>query len=162
MYIRKKKMLPHNADKSLKALLEMPYNIKCLCERCTHMQKMQKDAHTQTHTHTHTVQDDRGDGQCCLAEIFWEEKCLESAFVEPYSLLLSRLTVLMSHGILNEWQYPFIVRFLISTKVACQQRYLVVAWPGAHAKLLPSWCKFCVHHKTMHQFTVPLHSKPHR
>ena len=29
-----------------------------------------KDTHTHTHTHTHTVQTDRGDGQCCLAEIF--------------------------------------------------------------------------------------------
>ena len=32
------------------------------------------------HTHTRTVQTDRGDGQCCLAEIFGEEKCLEFAF----------------------------------------------------------------------------------
>ena len=43
-----------------------------------------KDAHThartRTHAHTHTVQNDRGDGQCCLAEIFSEEKCLEFAF----------------------------------------------------------------------------------
>ena len=31
-------------------------------------------------THTRTVQTDRGDGQCCLAEIFGEEKCLEFAF----------------------------------------------------------------------------------
>ena len=36
--------------------------------------------HTHTHTHTHTVQTDRGDTQCCLAEIFWEEKCPEFAF----------------------------------------------------------------------------------
>ena len=59
-----------------------------------------KDAHTHTHTHTHTNQPacththnpppppththththiyilDRGEGQCCLTEIFWEEKCL--------------------------------------------------------------------------------------
>ena len=29
-----------------------------------------------------------------------------------------------------------------------------------HMKLLPSRCKFCVHHTTMHQFTLPLYSKP--
>ena len=48
MYIRKKKMLTHNVDKSLKALLEMPYisyNIKCTCKRC-------KKTHTHKHTHT--------------------------------------------------------------------------------------------------------------
>ena len=28
--------------------------------------------------------------------------------------------------------------------------------------MLPSRRKFCVHHSTMHQFTVSLHSKPHR
>ena len=43
-----------------------------------------------THTHTHmracmrtppqTVQTDMGGGQCCLAEIFWAEECLEFAF----------------------------------------------------------------------------------
>ena len=36
--------------------------------------------HTHTHTHTHTVQTDRGDGQCCLVEIFREDKCPEFAF----------------------------------------------------------------------------------
>ena len=35
--------------------------------------------HTRTHTRTHTIQTDRGEGQCCLTEIFWEEKCLEFA-----------------------------------------------------------------------------------
>ena len=30
--------------------------------------------------HPHTVQTDRGEGQCCLTEIFSEEKCLEFAF----------------------------------------------------------------------------------
>ena len=38
------------------------------------MQKMH------AHTHTHIVQTDGVKGQCCLAEIFWEEKCLEFAF----------------------------------------------------------------------------------
>ena len=36
--------------------------------------------HVRTHTHTHMVQIDRGEGQCCLTEIFGEEKCLEFAF----------------------------------------------------------------------------------
>ena len=46
-------------------------------KRCTHTY-----SHTHMHacTHTRTVQTDRGDGQCCLAEIFGEEKCLEFAF----------------------------------------------------------------------------------
>ena len=58
---------------------------------CTHTRThmhARTHAHTHTvqtdrgdgHTHTHTVQTDRGDGQCCLAEIFWEDKCLEIAF----------------------------------------------------------------------------------
>ena len=33
-----------------------------------------------THTYTHIVQTDWGEGQCCLTEIFGEEKCLEFAF----------------------------------------------------------------------------------
>ena len=35
-------------------------------------------------------------------------------------------------------------------------------WTAAKVvKVLPSWCKFCVHHTTMHQFTVSFYSKPH-
>ena len=40
------------------------------------------------HTHTHTVQTGRGEGQCCLTEIFGEEKCLEFAFEGGESHLL--------------------------------------------------------------------------
>ena len=51
---------------------------------------------------------------------------------------------------------------LISTEVVYWQCYLVVAWLAwCHMKLLPSWHKFCVHHTTMHQFPVSLHTKPH-
>ena len=32
------------------------------------------------HTHTHPVQTDRGEGQCCLTEIFLEEEYPEFAF----------------------------------------------------------------------------------
>ena len=46
--------------------------------------------HTHTHAHTHTVQTDRGEGQCCLTEIFWEEKRLEFAFEGRESSLISR------------------------------------------------------------------------
>ena len=38
--------------------------------------------------------------------------------------------------------------------------WLLHRW--CHVKLLPSWHKVCVLHSTMHQFTVSLHSKPHR
>ena len=45
------------------------------------MQKM----HTHTHTVLYSVQTDSCDGQCCLAEIFSEEKCFEFAFEERES-----------------------------------------------------------------------------
>ena len=53
-------------------------------------------SHTHTHVytqtlHTHIVQTDRGDGQCCLAEIFWEEKCLEFALDSWRKRVLSRV-----------------------------------------------------------------------
>ena len=50
-----------------------------LCARCTHARTHAR-THTQAHTHTHAVQTDRGEGQCCLTEIFGEENCLEFAF----------------------------------------------------------------------------------
>ena len=60
-------------------------NIK-LCARHTHTQTHKHICthHTQTHMHTctHILQMDRGEGQCCLTEIFGEEKCLEFAFEE--------------------------------------------------------------------------------
>ena len=37
--------------------------------------------------------------------------------------------------------------------------WLLRGW--CRMKLLPSWHVFCVHHTTMHQFTVSLHSKPY-
>ena len=53
------------------------------------------------------------------------------AFIKHYSLLSSRLTVLISHLILNEWLYPFIAH-LISTEAVYWQHYLVVAWLVPH------------------------------
>ena len=37
--------------------------------------------------------------------------------------------------------------------------WLLHGW--CRVKLLMSWCTFCVHHTTMHQFTASLCSKPH-
>ena len=36
----------------------------------------------------------------------------------------------------------------------------VKTW-NCHRKLMPFWCTFCVHHTTMHQFTVSLFLTPH-
>ena len=38
--------------------------------------------------------------------------------------------------------------------------WLLHGW--CHVKLLPSLRQLCVHHTTMHQYTLSLHSKPHR
>ena len=48
-------------------------------------------------------------------------------FLYRYSLLSGRLTALMSHVILNERLYSFMVRCLISTQVVYWQRYLAGA-----------------------------------
>ena len=51
--------------------------------------------------------------------------------------------------------------------VVCDTEWVTAAlhsafWTAAKVvTVLPSWCKFCVHHTTMHQFTVSLYSKPH-
>ena len=50
---------------------------------------------------------------------------------------------------------------LISTEVVYWQRSVVVAWLVPR-EMLPFRRRFCVHHSTMHQFTVSLHSTPHR
>ena len=63
-FFKKLTVLTHNVDKGSSIT----------------MQKMPPPPPPPTHTHTHTVQTDRDDGQCCLSEIFWEEKCLEFAF----------------------------------------------------------------------------------
>ena len=59
-----------------------------------------------------------------------------------YSLLSSRLTALNLYVILKQ---PCLVVALL-----------------CHVKLLSSQHKLCVHHTTMHQFTVSFHSKLHR
>ena len=97
-YIRKKKKLTNNVDKSLKALLEMPHNIKRLCNRCTHMQKM----HTQTHKHTHTLQTDRVDG-CDYVVFFYSFRvsvkyniCADKLALTPTVAIASRAEVARS------------------------------------------------------------------
>ena len=50
---------------------------------------------------------------------------------------------------------------------SCTQRIFNIHLSGhnecwCHVKLLPSQCKFCGHHRTMHQFTASFYSKPHR
>ena len=53
--------------------------------------------------------------------------------------------------------YLFIARFLNIHRSGVIKR-----WHGwCHMKLLPSRRKFCVHHTTMHQFTVSRHAKVH-
>ena len=81
------------------------------------------------------------------------------AFIKRYSLLSSRLTALMSHGILNDLLYLFIARVFNIHRSA-----VLTALFGRmlHMKLLPSRRKFCVHHSAMHQVILSLHSKPRR
>ena len=53
------------------------------------MQKMHTCMHAHASmracTHPHPGHTQRGEGQCCLTEIFWEEECLEFAFEERES-----------------------------------------------------------------------------
>ena len=73
--------------------------------------RMHARTHAHTHTHTHTVQTNRGEGQCCLTEIFWEEKCLEFAFegrervVEclVYTCFVSYSGWLCTHALFQSW-----------------------------------------------------------
>ena len=68
----KKKKLTHNVDVNKGSSITT--------------RKMHTRTHARTHTHTQT---DRGEGQCCLTEIFWEQKCLEFAFEGRESSLMS-------------------------------------------------------------------------
>ena len=73
-----------------------------------------------------------------------------------YSLFSSRNTAFTSCVILNEWLCPFNSTFLNIPRSS-----VLTALGCCMLKLLPSRCKFCVYHSTMHQFTVSLYSKPH-
>ena len=50
--------------------------------------------------------------------------------------------------------------FWMKCMVYWQSIWLLHGW--CHVEILPSRRKLCVRHTAMHQFTVPLHSKPHR
>ena len=79
------------------------------------------------------------------------------------------------------WQLFFTLKQAHCTFVRCDSKWATVAFYSmleyppkwciysafwllhgwCHVKLLPFQCMFCVHHTTMHQFTVSLHSQPH-
>ena len=70
----------------------------------------------------------------------------------------SNITALLSHAILNEW-IAFYSAFWIYTQSGYGAIWLLHGW--CHVKLLPSRRTYCVHHTTMHQFTLSFCSKPH-
>ena len=76
------------------------------------------------------------------------------AFIKRHSLC-----ALMLHVILKEWLYLFIARIF---NIHRSGSTVWLLHGCCHVKLLPSRRKFCVHHSTMHQFTVSFHSKPRR
>ena len=60
----------------------------------------------------------------------------------------------------SDWVTNFIQHVLIIHQSSYSPvNQLLCCW--CHMKLLPSWCKSCLHHTTMHQFMASLHSKPH-
>ena len=85
------------------------------------------------------------------------------AFIQRYSLLSSRLTALMLETILNERLYHFIAWIfdIHGSSVLDSALWLLHGW--CHVKLLLSRRRLCVHHSTIHQFTVSvaIHSKSH-
>ena len=72
------------------------------------------------------------------------------------TVLSSRLTVLVSHVILNEWLYPVTVHSLISTEVVYWQHYSVITWLVPHETAAISVHVLCAQYKftTMHQISV--------
>ena len=78
-----------------------------------------------------------------------------------YSLLSSRISVLLSHAILNEWLSHFCSMFwIIYPPKWCT--YSAVCWTlhgWCHVEILPSWHTCHVHQTAMHQFTVSLYAK---
>ena len=55
------------------------------CARCTHTHtrthaRTHARPHARTHARPHTLQTDRGEGRCCLAELILRRECLEFAF----------------------------------------------------------------------------------
>ena len=72
----------------------------------------------------------------------------------------------MSHVILTEWLYPFIVCFCVCVfnihylLKRCMDSVIWLLHSWCHMKLLLSQCVFWKHHTTMRQFTMALNSKP--
>ena len=85
-----------------------------------------------------------------------------------YSWANSLCSCPLSHVVLNEWLHPpptpffFYSMFFQYPMKWCTDSatWLLHGW--CHVQRLPSWCKLCAHHTTMHQFTVSLHSNVHR
>ena len=85
--------------------------------------------------------------ESALLVLFVESECFSVAlfsalehlaFLWHCSLLLSNSTALLSHVILNEWLWSFLVQFWASVKVCTYSAvWLLHAW--RHVKLLPSW-----------------------
>ena len=78
------------------------------------------------------------------------------------AVLFSQAVSLCSCHVSFEWMTVAfnIVHFESSPKWCTYSAvWLLHGW--CHVKLLPSQCTFCVHHRTMHQFTMSLHLKPH-
>ena len=78
---------------------------------------------------------------------------------DRYSLLTSRLTVLLSHAILNKWLVFHSACFYIHLSGVPTALLILLLRGWCHVKLLPLRCTFCVHHTTMHAFTVSLSSR---
>ena len=64
----------------------------------------------------------------------------------------------MSNVILNEWLYPLIARIINIHRSGVLVALFGCCMAGAKWTAA-SQCKFCVHHSTMHQFTVSLCSQ---
>ena len=85
---------------------------------------------------------------------------IDSFYIELFSAL-KQTHCAHWHVIVNEWLYPFIARIInihgSDVLVAlCGCCMAGATWNAAFRR------RFCVHHSTMHQVTVSLHSKPHR
>ena len=78
---------------------------------------------------------------------------LTGCFIQCYSLLPNRFIVFQSLTTLNDWLQLYTVHFEYPPKWCTYSTvWLLHGW--CHMKLLPCWHIFCIHHTTMHQFTV--------
>ena len=76
---------------------------------------------------------------------------IDCFFIYRYSLLSGRLTAFMSHVILNEKLFFYGALFNMHSSGV-----LTALFGWCHVNLVPCRCTFCVHHTTMHPFTVSL------